>query len=66
MRIETIICDKCGEKCGNTHFEVFRVTDWTTKGKSDICETCYSLMLDWFKTEKEVKNGRRKTRDIHN
>lgn len=52
MRIETIICDKCGEKCGNTHFEVFRVTDWTTKGKSDICETCYSLMLDWFEAEK--------------
>jgi len=52
MKIETMICDKCGNTCKGDYFSVFRNSDrGTVLGKCDICENCYRLMLSAIEDE---------------
>ena len=56
MKIETMICDKCGNTCKGDYFSVYRNSyDGIVLGKWDICENCYRLMLSAIE-DKETDN----------
>ena len=57
MKINTRVCDVCGEsvyKFAKHNYVIKKITWWTgDKRRIDLCEDCYRSMVKWIKGERK-------------
>lgn len=57
MKIEKVVCDRCGEKVTYPAIRKLYLSGLSREGGFDLCDNCHKELYMWFKNKKGSDNN---------